>query len=233
MKHIRAICFDLDNTLWDVFPVIERAEKVTQAWLAERHPALIEKMTLESIRAMRDRIALEYPHMSHDFTFLRKQSLREHARLAGLPESVADEAFAVFYRARNEVVLYADVTPALNRMRLRRRLVSMTNGNADLEAIGLKAYFEFHIAARDAGALKPDARIFRATLERLGLDAAEVLHVGDDPSADIEGARAVGMTPVWVDRIGAVWPAELEPPAHRVRDLTELAELLEAADTLV
>jgi FMN hydrolase / 5-amino-6-(5-phospho-D-ribitylamino)uracil phosphatase len=227
MPAIRAICFDLDNTLWDVYPVIVRAEKLLYDYLSERYPSLSQTMTQDSVREMRERVARQHPEMSHDFTLMRKQGLREHAHAVGLPETVADEAFAVFYRARNEVELYDDVMPALQRLGRGRRLVSMSNGNADLEMIGLKGVFEFHVAAREAGALKPDQRIYRKMLSNLGLEPAEVLHVGDDPVADIEGARALGMTAVWVNRADEKWPSELLPPPHRVRNLTELAELVE------
>ena len=72
------------------------------------------------MRALRVQVALEFTAMRHDFTWLRLAALRQHAREAGYPESMAQEAFEVFYRARNEVVLYDDVRPALER--LARRL---------------------------------------------------------------------------------------------------------------
>src|SRR3954469_17966676 len=82
MPAIRAICFDLDNTLWDVWPVIHRAERAMYEFLKERYPRVVAEMTIEAMRAARERVALEHPQMQHDFTFLRKQSLRDHARLA-------------------------------------------------------------------------------------------------------------------------------------------------------
>jgi putative hydrolase of the HAD superfamily len=51
--------------------------------------------------------------------------------------------------------------------------------------------------------------------------------VGDDPHADVDGARAAGMCAVWIDRFDRPWPDDLEPPTHRVRDLAELVTLLE------
>ena len=55
--------------------------------------------------------------MAHDFTFLRKQTLRDHAREFGYAEAMADEAFEAFLQARNEVVLYDDVLPGLERLK--------------------------------------------------------------------------------------------------------------------
>jgi putative hydrolase of the HAD superfamily len=51
------------------------------------------------------------------------------------------------------------------------------------------------------------------------------LHVGDDAVADVEGARAAGITPVWINRSGEPWPRESQPPLT-IRSLAELVELV-------
>jgi putative hydrolase of the HAD superfamily len=225
MREVQAIIFDLDDTLWEVGPVIVRAEHAMRAFLAERYPRVLELHTLDSMRDLRARIALEHPAMRHDFTWLRRESLRRHAREAGYPDAMAEEAFDVFFRARNEVELYDDVLPSLERLQRRFRLFAASNGNADLAAIGLARFFEYALAARDAGRLKPDPRIFELLLERAGLEPGQALHVGDDVEADVEGARRAGLTPVWMNRRGTEWPASTSPPLT-VRSLTELADLL-------
>jgi putative hydrolase of the HAD superfamily len=138
---------------------------------------------------------------------------------------MAEEAFAVLYRVRNEVTLYDDVLPALERLRGRVRLFAASNGNADLAAIGLAHFFEHTLAAREVGALKPDPRIFALLLERAGVAPARALHVGDDSVADVEGARRAGVTPVWLNRAGENWPAQSSPAPLTVRTLAELADL--------
>jgi len=227
MRGVQAIIFDLDDTLWEVGPVIVRAEHAMLAFLAERYPRVLELHTLESMRDVRARMALEHPAMRHDFTWLRLESLRRHAREAGYADSMAQEAFEVFYRARNEVTLYDDVLPALEQLRARFRLFAISNGNADLGTIGLGRFFEHSLAAREAGVLKPDPRIFGLLLERARLGAAQVVHVGDDVDADVEGARRAGVTAVWVNRRGRDWPAATSPPPLTVRTLTELVRLFE------
>jgi putative hydrolase of the HAD superfamily len=226
MREVQAVIFDLDNTLWEVGPVIVRAEHVMLRFLAERYPRVLERHTLESMRDVRARMALEHPSMRHDFTWLRTEALRFHAREAGYAETMAREAFEVFYRARNEVSLYDDVLPALERLAGRFRLFAVSNGNADLAAIGIAPYFERSLAAREAGMLKPDPRIFAMLLDAAGLAPAAALHVGDDPEADVEGARRAGVRPVWLNRDGARWPAALDAPEHVVGSLEELARWL-------
>jgi FMN hydrolase / 5-amino-6-(5-phospho-D-ribitylamino)uracil phosphatase len=227
MREVQAIIFDLDDTLWEVGPVIVRAEHAMRAFLATSYPRVLEMHTPESMRDLRARMALEHPAMRHDFTWLRLDSLRRLARAAGYAETMAEEAFAVFYRARNDVILFDDVMPALERLQGSFRLFAASNGNADLAAIGLAKYFEHALAAREAGSLKPDPRIFSLLLERAGLRPAQALHVGDDALADVEGARRAGLTPVWVNRSGAEWPLPASARPLMVRTLGELADLLE------
>jgi FMN hydrolase / 5-amino-6-(5-phospho-D-ribitylamino)uracil phosphatase len=223
---VRAICFDLDNTLWDVWPVIVRAEQAMYDFLAQRYPRVVAKMTLEMMRKAREETAAAHPQMRHDFTFLRKQTLREHAREFGYAEAMAEEAFDAFIGARNQVELYEDVLPALQKLHARFRLFTASNGNADVGKIGLGHFFERTINARLVGALKPDPAIFHKVIEGTDLEAHEVVYVGDDPHLDVEGARGAGMQAIWIDREGAQWPTEIAPPSHTVRSLAELVELL-------
>jgi len=227
MRPLRAIFFDLDNTLWDVHPVLVRAEHALHAFLCEQYPRVTTRHDLESMRALRAAIAQEVPAMRHDFTWLRLECLRRLAREAGYTEAtLSEQAFEVFYRARNEVVLYDDVRPALERLVRDYRLFAISNGNADLSAIGLGRYFEASLAAREAGMLKPDPRIFEILLVRAGLEADEAAHVGDDPDADVEGARAAGLLPVWLNRDAVTWPLDTAPPEVVVGSLAQLPESL-------
>jgi putative hydrolase of the HAD superfamily len=226
MQDIAAICLDLDDTLWAVGPAIERAERVLLGWLGQHCPRVTEAHDLDGMRRQRLRVAEEFPAMRHDLSFLRHETLRRQVTAAGYSPAAADEAFAVFYAARNEVEPFADVVPALARLRSRYRLLSLSNGNADLAAIGLAGFFEHSVTARAAGAAKPDRRIFSSLLAQARLQPGEVMLVGDDPHADIEGARGAGLHATWINRFGRDWPGELAPPACVVRDLAELAALL-------
>jgi putative hydrolase of the HAD superfamily len=229
MHRITAVCFDLDNTLWEVWPVIVRAEQLMYAFLADRFPRVVARYSVEALRLERDRIALNEPAMAYDFTYLRLASLRHCAQAVGYEPVIADEVMEVFLRARNDVTLYRDVRPALDALRGSYRLFTLTNGNADLRAIGLDHYFESCYSAREIGALKPDAAAFKHVLETTGLRGEQMLYVGDDPIADVHGSRSSGLQPLWVNRTGAQWPAELGVRPLEVSDLGELPRLLSAA----
>ncbi|MEZ5498365.1 MAG: HAD family hydrolase [Steroidobacteraceae bacterium] len=224
--ELRAICFDLDNTFWDAWPVLERAEQCLQDWLLANMPRLAARYPLAAQRDQRLQLARANPRHAHDVTWLRSESLRRLAVECGYGADLAAAAFAVFLAERQRVEIYTDVHLALPRLHGRMRLATLTNGNADLEAIGLAGYFEQVLTARDVGAAKPDAEAFLAAANRLGIEPARIAYVGDEPMVDVVGARAAGMRAVWINRLDKRWPEELVPPDLQVRDLDELADLL-------
>src|ERR1700733_10948602 len=222
MNDPLVLSFDLDDTLWAVEPLILNAEAAMLAWLREHHPLLMHGHDRESLRAMRARIAGEFPERSHDMTFLRHRALAQMFAAAGHPESHADEAFEVFYAARNRVKLYDEVEDSLKRLSARYRLFALSNGNADLQRCGIAQWFEGHITAISAGAAKPDIRIFTRLLDAAGVQAGQVLHIGDDPHLDVMGAAQAGMPAVWLNRDAKFWPGELPPPPRTILSLEEI-----------
>ncbi|HTX05051.1 MAG TPA: HAD family hydrolase [Steroidobacteraceae bacterium] len=226
LRAIRAIAFDLDNTLWDVGPVIVRAEQCLHGWLREHYPRITERVSIEEMRAARERLAHAEPHNAHDFTYLRLTALAAHARECGYEEEVAARAFEVFFAARNELQPYADVQPALERLSERYALASLSNGNADLALIGLARLFTVSLNARQIGAAKPQPRCFQRLARDLRLEPHEILYVGDDPYLDVEAARAAGLRTAWMNRSEAPWPTSLQPADADVADCMQLAELL-------
>ncbi len=223
---VRAVAFDLDNTLWDVDPVIVRAELRLMTWLREHCPRMADALTVETMRAARQQLAREEPHRAHDLTYLRLATLERHAREHGYDESIAQEAFEVFFAARHELELFGDVRPALQRLRPRFALATLTNGNADLERLGLAGLFSVSLTARQIGAAKPDPRCFARLSEELGLPPGAILYAGDDPVADVDAARAAGMPTAWINRRGIGWPATLARADVTVTHCLELAEML-------
>jgi putative hydrolase of the HAD superfamily len=226
MLNIRAIAFDLDNTLWDVGPVIARAEQRMMAWLREHGPRITERVTLEEMRAAREQLARSEPHNAHDLVYLRVATLTRVARESGYEEALAARAFEVFDHARNDVELFADVAPALERLRVRYRLATLSNGTADLVRIGLAPLFAVRLCAREIGAAKPHVRCFQRLADDLSLPPEEILYVGDDPLLDVNAARAAGLRTAWMNRRGLPWPAEVGPPDLTVTECGALVTKL-------
>jgi putative hydrolase of the HAD superfamily len=226
MLDVHAIAFDLDNTLWDVEPVIERAERLVIEWLHVHCPRIPQAVSLAEMRAAREQVIRDEPERAHDFTYVRIAALARHARECGYDEAIAERAFEVFFRARNELDLFDDVRPGLERLRARYALATLSNGNADLALIGLTEPFAVTLNARQIGAAKPDRRCFECLADTLRLEPQGILYVGDDPRLDVEAARAAGLKTAWMNRRGAAWPGGIEAPDLSVGDCLELADAL-------
>src|SRR5882672_8450606 len=223
---VRAICFDLDNTLWEIEPVLARAERILADWLRARYPKIPLAFPPDEILKMRAALLAEQPHQAHDLSFLRRETLARMAVAVGYKRDIAHAAFALWHAARNELEPYADVVGALEQLKPGYRLATLSNGNADLERIGLAHHFEVSLSAGALGCAKPDARAYRELAASLTLEPAEILFVGDEPHADVVGPRAVGMQTVWVNRGQLVWPDVLPAADACIADLTELVALL-------
>jgi 2-haloalkanoic acid dehalogenase type II len=226
LSAVRAICFDLDNTLWDIEPVLVRAEHILADWLRARYPRIPERFSPAEMMEVRASLLRERPDQAHDFTFLRRETLARVAEAAGYERAIAHEAFSHWHAARNQCVPFADVIPALETLRPRFRLATLSNGNADLGTIGLAHHFEVTLHASALGCAKPESRAYSALAEALTLQPAEILFVGDDPCADVVGPRTVGMQTVWVNRGDHEWPANFTPADHVIAGLDGLVSLL-------
>ncbi|HEY0845465.1 MAG TPA: HAD family hydrolase [Noviherbaspirillum sp.] len=215
MSGIRAVLFDLDDTLWPIVPVIKRAENLLHAWLAEHVPAVAQRVSIESLRARRQELMAVDPVYQLDLRKLRHAVLTEAFLETGEDVAMVDRAMEVFSRARNEVTPFEDVIPTLNSLRGRVALGSVSNGVADLHAIGIAHYFQVSVAAYHLGCAKPDAAIFHAACDALGVSPHEAVYVGDDPLLDVEGAQKAGMQAVWVNRHevapGRTLPEQVRP----------------------
>ena len=224
---IKAITFDLDDTLWDIWPVVERAEALLHDWLAARYPRIPERFTPLELRELSSEASAARPDLAHDRTWLRKAALQLAAEQAGYAEFDVESAFAVFFIARNAVEPFAEVRPTLQRLGRRYRLASLSNGNADLRLIGLDDLFVFSLNAIDIGAAKPDLPMFTEACRRLAARADEIVHVGDDPEHDVFGAAQAGFRTVWVNRTGREWPGGPRAEAE-IAALDELEAVLTA-----
>src|SRR5213075_550497 len=72
---IRAICFDLDNTLWEIEPVLMRAERILADWLEARYSRIPERFSREDILAAREALLRDEPHQAHDLAYLRRETI--------------------------------------------------------------------------------------------------------------------------------------------------------------
>lgn len=231
VKDIRAITIDLDDTLWEIHPVIRRAERRLYAWLVEHYPRITAMFPPEAMLEARNDVGVEYPEQCHDYTFLRRTVLGRFGDAAGYAENFVDDAMEVFNKERNDVELFPEVRPALKQLRREYVLIAVTNGNANLQRIGIHDLFHDFVSASSAGAPKPARQIFEVAVRAGGAAAHQTLHVGDHPEFDVLGARDAGLKTVWVNRDGRQWPDDLPKPDGVIENVGMLHALLRAART--
>ena len=151
MSRLKLITFDLDNTLWPVDEVIRRAEKACSDWIIDRHPEAAQALSAERVRAVRTALLRERPDYLDNLTALRQDAMAraftEHGFSAGEARKIAEEAFLVFHRARNQVTFFPGALEVLEQLADSYQLGALTNGNADLQQIGIAGLFSFHHSA--------------------------------------------------------------------------------------
>lgn len=224
---IKLLTFDLDDTLWPCVPTIIAAEKSLYRWMQVHVPEITRQYDMQALRKRRHEFLHQRPQLAHDMSKLRIESLRALAEEMNLSDDWVDQAFEVFYEARQQITLYDDVAPALDILKDKYRLVAVTNGNADIEKTGVDKWFEFSVSAAEVGQLKPHPVFFDVVLARAGVTAAEIVHIGDDQHRDIFAASQAGIRNVWVNRSDQPWQhAECEADVH-INSFVELPRVVE------
>lgn len=225
---IQLITFDLDDTLWEVAPVLENAEAALRDWLLDSAPR-IGTAGPERLWQIRSELVQADPQLKHRISELRRRVLQQALGEAGYDaheaRQLAEQAFEVFLAARHQVSLFPEAQPTLEILANRYRLAVLTNGNADVRRLGLADYFQFALCAEDLGIGKPDPAPFREALRRGDVKAEQAVHVGDHPVDDIGGAQAAGMRAIWYNPRGLDWQGGT-PPDAQMRSLDQLPGIL-------
>ncbi len=212
ISRIKAVTLDLDDTLWPIWPTIERAERALNAWLAPQAPLAARLIAdMPSRMGLRAQVERLQPDIAHDMSAMRLALIRLALHQSAEDMGLAEPAFELFYEHRMKVDFYEDALPALVFLAQRMPLVAVSNGNADLHRVGIGAHFHASVSAHEFGVPKPDVRIFHAAARAAGVAAHEVLHVGDDAALDVLGACNAGMQTVWVNRGGHAWTHAVQP----------------------
>ena len=220
------ILFDLDDTLCDYsLARMRRLSHVfSRAFQSHGHSLLeaeLERLIARSIGM--------HPHGTDHFPEL----LSPH----GIGPGAIDAAKA-WYRTNSlrHLTLFEDARDALTAVRERvggpgHGVGIITNGPAGIqrrkiELLGVEPMVDFIIVSGEFGVDKPDPAIFHEALWRGGVGPDDALYIGDSAEHDVAGARAAGLTPVWVQRDAAAWMANGPEPELRIRNVGEIVTAL-------
>jgi putative hydrolase of the HAD superfamily len=201
---LRAVLFDVDFTLCRPGPELSPER---YARIAARHDVALDVSRYDDAREAAVANLKRHPELLHDEAIWHRFTQDIFIGMGG-PETIASECATEIeqgWGVSANFELYEDVLPVLEELRgygLALGLVS--NGIRDLtefvahHRLGVDAIVD----SRTHGYVKPHPTIFQAALERLGVDAPDAAMVGDSLEEDVEGARALGLRAVLVDREG-------------------------------
>jgi putative hydrolase of the HAD superfamily len=220
MDHIKAVIFDLDNTLLDRTRTFRLfAEAFVDRFLGEtkKREALIGRIELLDEDGYKDKPTL-FRELLDELPWLEKPL---HEDLLGYYEK----------EYVNSAILMDQAEDLIHYLGGKYKLGLITNGRTaiqygKIDRLAIRDRFEVILVSEEAGIKKPDSRIFRTAIERLNVLPEECVYVGDHPVNDVEGAASVGMRTVWLE-VNQPWRESVQAiPWLRIVRLGELKKYL-------
>jgi len=227
-----AVLFDLDDTLFDHWSCTREALSALRERYAAcgvmpleafeaKHGQLLEELHLEVLAG---RLTVDHARIQ------RFRRLFEYAGETGADDTAraAASAYREAYVAHWRPV--AGALALLAAVRERAAIGVVTNNIASeqhqkLDACGFRPYLDAVVISEEAGVAKPDPRIFKIAIERLGRPPAETVMIGDAWATDVAGARSAGLRAIWFNRFGAESP---DPSVSEIGSLAPAASVLAA-----
>jgi FMN hydrolase / 5-amino-6-(5-phospho-D-ribitylamino)uracil phosphatase len=212
----KLVLFDLDDTLCDHEASLRvRLRLAFTAAFDGRPPAEIDAIIEQSI---------DYSVFGTDhFADLLAPHGVDHPELiqAAIDTYVSDRYLGL--------VLFEEVVDVVHAVKHRAGVGMITNGPSVIQRekiarLGIGPLFPFILVSEEEDLWKPDPRIFERALERGSAEPADAVYIGDNPEHDIAGARAAGITSVWINRARREWPGG-PPPDYEIGNLRELLSL--------
>lgn len=206
--QIKAILFDLDDTLFDH----AHASAVALSTLHERHAG--PDVMLDAFCAKHAEL-LEVYHkrfLGGEYTLDQARAERMMALFASFGDLLDDDTawqIAGEYRELHQAnrQLVPGARELLDALSADYVLGIVTNNSsaeqhAKLAHLGIAHYFKAIVISEEAGVMKPDAAIYFAALDQLGCEPHEAMMIGDNLHADVQGAQDAGIAAVWFNRLG-------------------------------
>lgn len=229
LRPFKAISFDLDDTLYDNLPVIKKAEKTFLDYLITTYPELVG---LDERRwsLYKTLIIKENPELKDDVTAWRKAAILRVMIVHGIAPVNAiawsEVALQKFIAMRSDIDVPKESITLLQKLAKHYPVVAITNGNADVEKMGLQHQFQFVLKAGNGFKSKPDIALFKQAADQLDIEVNELLHVGDHLYSDVFGAQQHNAQAVWFNPKGSPLTAAKLLPTIEIADLQDLLKLV-------
>jgi FMN hydrolase / 5-amino-6-(5-phospho-D-ribitylamino)uracil phosphatase len=228
LSPIKALSFDLDDTLYPNADVIQKAELAMQRRLRQLLGA-VDYNQPEYWWQQRKNLALRQPQVRHDVSRWRLLALEQGLIEQGITRCEASElaelAMTAFVDARTDIVLPAQIRPMLQQLAARYPLVAITNGNADIHKMGIGDLFQFSLRAGPDGRMKPYPDLFLNAAQRLLIAPSQLLHIGDHVKSDVLGALHAGCQAAWLNLTPGSVQGLKTLPHLEISNVLELTQL--------
>ncbi len=248
LTEIKAISFDLDDTLYNNRPVMLAIEKKMVHYFNEKFVVLLPKLLSEPKPIFNRRFWAPYrqqaikviPELSHDVVRVRYETYRlgllAHNISSDEAEKEAQAALDYFISLRSDFSVPKVSHELLASLSKVFPLVAISNGNVDTKALGIEHYFQhiYHAGFQVGGGnhegeyllrQKPAADMFTLVCQQLAISAEQLLHVGDCGLADIHGALNAGCQTAWLPQYG-VGKQLQQIPHIELAQVSDLSQLL-------
>nr|WP_202987940.1 HAD family hydrolase [Vibrio parahaemolyticus] len=235
---LKAIFFDMDETLCGTSQADKAAGQKFAAWIQQTYPQLSDPQAF-----LQRYLQGVYKKLNAEFPQLVALLPDENAFRCGLIQTIlaengihieaeqAQQAQHYFDSARmGAFTFFPGVKEMLTDLRKHYKLVVITNGpifsqHPKLKATQMDEWVDHIIVGGEEPEEKPAASIFQKALNLVDIKPEEALHIGDSLAADIAGANNMGILSVWVNATGASNPTEITPN-FEIRETVELKEIL-------
>jgi 2-haloacid dehalogenase len=229
MKRYAGILFDADNTLFDYDRSESEALLETCAKLAPSAPAQLILATYRPINA------LYWKRFEQGLVSITElQAGRFAALLTAIGVSADVHAVSEEYldRLSRKAYFLPDAREVVEALAAHATLGLVTNGisrvqRGRLAAAGIAPFFSAILVSEEMGCAKPDRRFFDAAVGAVGIAREGILCVGDNPSADVAGARDAGIDACWFNPSGAYWPGPGEKPMYVAKGLRDIVQYVQ------
>jgi putative hydrolase of the HAD superfamily len=237
MTKVKAVFFDFYNTLARFWPPVEEIQvascreiglSVTREGILKGYHVADDYFNRENARAsLSDR-----PEGDREEFFAQYEQMVLLGAGVAVTLSLARQVWRLTTLVPKEFAAFEDAAPSLRSLKKKGLTLGViSNINRDLEPMlekmGLAQYLDFWVTSKEVGAEKPHPLVYMAALQKAKVEPGESAHVGDQIYSDVEGARAVGIRPVLIDRHG--WHEDMEG-VRRVRGLGEVEAVVETGD---
>ena len=233
LSPFQAISFDLDDTLYSNHPIMVETDKK----MASYFPRVLSDYGIKTDNIVYNarywspflvQAIHQWPRLKNDVGLLRQKVYVLGALALGFQPSVAEEfansALSYFIEQRSNFTLPQHTHDFLAFLKTKRPLVAITNGNVDMDKIGIAQYFTHRFSSSIENRLKPDADMFNKASAALNINNGQLLHVGDCGINDVIGGINAGCQTVWLNKYNVGKPLKVLPTImlDNVEELTHI-----------